>query len=347
MINILLYLIIRYVALFPVALIPGLSWAVFGAMATSLFAYFKPVGADYVFTPIALAYIYWTAYRRDGWGGLISAVGGSMLGLAGAPIAGPVLVEVLASAIFVFWYALIVIFDTALDFINAVAMFAFWAGLSAGLIFVLSILLGLLAGFVAGMLLNGYSMYVSFVTSASRQLIHKMLHNLPPGVMALAALPVSTFFAATEVFVALSLLFIAANYSLGFLAGSYLLSVQWAIVFFFIPGVSVIGAIKAATDVGAHIIGMLMSRAWHRLEGSAVSPGVMFAAMVAYAAKFLSPASTFALAYALLLSRRRGHEAYTWLAASLMASAFFYIINVVPYAWFFIGGIPMPIIGPP
>jgi hypothetical protein len=343
MINILLYLITRYLTLFPVALIPGLSWAVFGLLSTSLFIYYPPVGADYVFTPIALAYIYWTAYRRDSWGGLVSAVSGSLLGLVGAPVAGHTLAEILAGAIFVFWYTIVVFFDIAGNFLAAWAIYAFWAGYTSGLFFVLSILFGFVTGFLGGILLNGFSMYISFVTSTTRQLVHRMLHNLPPGVMALAALPVSTFFAAAEVFVAFSLVFLVANFALGFFTASFLIAVMLgSIPTFFFPGLGAIGAAKVAADVGSYIVGMLMARAWHRLEGTIVSPGVMFGAMVAYAAEFLSPASILTIAMALLLSRRRGHEAYTWIAVALMSYAFFFLIGLVPRAWTILIGAPMP-----
>jgi len=343
MISILLYLILRYLTLFPVALLPGLSWAVFGLLSTSLFIYYKPVGADYVFTPIGLAYIYWTAYRRDGWGGLVSAVAGSLLGLVGAPVAGYTLAEILASAIFVFWYAIIMFFDIAGNFLNAWAFYAFWAGFTSGVYFFISILLGFVAGFLGGMLLNGFSMYVSFVTSTSRQIIHRVLHNLPPGVMALAALPVSTFFAAAEVFVAFSLVFLVANFALGFFTASLMIAVLLGLTpIFFFPGLGAIGAAKVAGDVGAYIVGTLMARAWHRLEGTIVSPSVMFGATVAYAAGFLSPAGILTLAMALLPSRRRGHEAYTWIAVALMAYAFYFLIGLVPRAWTILLGAPTP-----
>jgi len=342
MINILLYLIVRYVTLFPVALIPALTWAVYGLVATSLFVYYRPVGADYVFVPIALMYIYYSAYRRDGWGGLAAAVGGSLLGLIGAPIAKVTLAEVLAGAAFVFLYAIIALFNAALNFISMWSMYAFWIGFSVGSLLFVSFLFGFLAGFIAGMLLNGYSMYASFVTSASRQIIHKALHGLPPGVMALAALPASTFFAAAEVFVALSLIFLVGNYALGFLAGSMMTAIEWSLLTLFFPGLSAIGAAKVAADAGAYVIGMMMARAWHRLEGSIASPSVMFGAMVAYAAGFLSPAGTMALAFALLLSRRRGHEAYTWIAVALIANAFFYLLGLVPRAWIIMAGSPLP-----
>ena len=343
MINILLYLILRYVALFPVALIPALSWAVFGLMATSLFIYYPPVGADYVFVPIALVYIYMVAYRRDGWGGLVSAVAGSLLGLGGASIIGRELAEVLSGAISVFWYTIITLFDIAGRFLSSWAMYAFWAGYTVGVFLVVSILLGFVAGFISGMLLSGYSMYVSFVTSTSRQIIHRILHGLPPGVMALAALPVSTFFAATEVFVAFSLVFLVANYALGFFAASLLIAINLGLIpTLFFPGLGAIGAAKVAADVGSYIVGMLMARAWHRLEDTIVSPSAMFGAAVAYAAGFLSPAGTMTLAFALLLARRRGHAAYTWIAVAMMAYAFFFLIGLVPRAWSILIGAPTP-----
>jgi len=192
-------------------------------------------------------------------------------------------------------------------------------------------------------LLNGFSMYVSFVTSTSRQIIHRVLHNLPPGVMALAALPVSTFFAAAEVFVAFSLVFLVANFALGFFTASLMIAVLLGLTpIFFFPGLGAIGAAKVAGDVGAYIVGTLMARAWHRLEGTIVSPSVMFGATVAYAAGFLSPAGILTLAMALLLSRRRGHEAYTWIAVALMAYAFYFLIGLVPRAWTILLGAPTP-----
>jgi len=85
-----------------------------------------------------------------------------------------------------------------------------------------------------------------------------------------------------------------------------------------------------------------MARAWHRLEGTIVSPAVMFGATVAYVAEFLSPASVLTLAMSLLLSRRRGHEAYTWIAVALMAYAFYFLIGLVPRAWTILLGAPTP-----
>jgi hypothetical protein len=76
----------------------------------------------------------------------------------------------------------------------------------------------------------------------------------------------------------------------------------------------------------SYLIGLILSQFWHRIEMDAFSPAAWVAAVVAYFAGAGTPAMLMALSTALLLSSRRGHSAYTWIAVALSAHSFLTVV---------------------
>jgi len=346
----LLYAVLKYAAMVPLALLPAATWAVYGVAATSLYALYRPVGVDHAFVPVALAFICWSAYRRDGWPGLAAAGAGAALGLAGTAIGGEIAGALIAGAHEIFWTALREMLAAARNFLFAWSAFAFWSGFMAGMSLFTSVILGLAAGVMTGMTVSGLTMYVGFVTGTARRALHRMLHALPPGAMALGAIPAAAFFAACEAFVCIAVMYLAAIFGVGFLLGSMMGSLQLALYGAFIPFPffpiwwvpTAIAVAKTAADAGAYLAGLIISHFYHRMDAGMLSPAVLLSAILAYHAGFMSPAGLMCIAMALLLSRRFGHDAYLWIAVALMAHAFFALVGLVPGAAQIIGGAPLP-----
>ena len=68
---------IRFIAYAPFSVVPVLTWSVFTAVSLSLYFYYKPMPLDYIFTPVAIAFIIHAAYKRDGWAGSAGAALGA------------------------------------------------------------------------------------------------------------------------------------------------------------------------------------------------------------------------------------------------------------------------------
>jgi hypothetical protein len=301
--------LLRFVAYAPLSVVPVLTWSVFTAVALSLYFYYTPMALDYIFTPIALAFIIYTAYKRDGWGGAAGAALGAVL-IPAMNWAG-----ILADASQLFWQVLTYLVASLWQFIMAWSSFIFLAGLFAGLLPFVSVLFGVVSGLLTGFAVSGVSLYIGYVTNAAKRFIHKMTHRLPPGAMALAALPTASLIMAIEVSLALIILLFAAVFAIGFIIGSLIGSV-------FMP-------IKVAADGVSYLIGLILSQFWHRIEGEAFSPAAWFATVVAYLAHAGTPAMLMAISTALLLSSRYGYSAYTWIAVALSAHSFLSWIGLI------------------
>jgi hypothetical protein len=210
----LLLAFIRFIAYVPFSLMPVLSWSVFTAVALSLYFYYKPMPLDYIFTPISLAYIMYSAYKRDRWGGL-----------AGAAL-GVVLIYImnwsgiLADASQLFWGVLTYLVAALWKFAMGWSLLVFTAGFFAGFMPFISIVFGIIAGILTGFAVSGVSAYIAFISSSSRKLIHKATEHLPPGALALTALPAAAFIMAVEVALAIVILMLAAVFTIGFILGS-------------------------------------------------------------------------------------------------------------------------------
>jgi hypothetical protein len=300
---------IRFIAYVPVSVVPVLTWSVFTAVALSLYFYYKPMAVDYMFTPLAAAYIMYNAYKRDRWGGLAGAALGVVL-IPALSWAG-----VFADATQFFWSVLTYLLSALWQFVVAWAVYLFIAGLLAGLVPFASVVFGIISGIITGFAVSGVSLYISYVTNTAKRFIHKMTHRLPPGAMALVALPTASFAMAVEVALALIILAFAAVFSIGFLMGSLIGSALFPM--------------KIAGDGISYLIGLILSQFWHKIELEAFSPAAWFATVVAYLANAGTPAAVMALATASLLSTRRGHAAYTWIAVALSAHSFLALLGLV------------------
>ena len=298
---------IRFIAYAPISVVPVLTWSVFTAVALSLYFYYKPMALDYIFTPVALAFIIYTAYKRDKWGG----VSGAALGVALIPMLN--WAGILADASQLFWGVLTYLVAALWRFIMAWSAWIFAAGLMAGLMPFVSVIFGIVSGLLTGFAVSGVSLYISYVTNSAKRFIHKITHNLPPGAAALTALPTAALIMAVEVALALIVLVFAAVFAVGFIIGS-------------IIGSAVI-PIKIAGDGVSYLIGLILSQFWHRIEMDAFSPAAWAATAVAYLFGAGTPAMLMALSAALLLSSRRGHSAYTWIAVALSVHSFLMLIT--------------------
>jgi hypothetical protein len=293
---------VRFIAYAPFSVVPVLSWSVFTAVALSLYFYYKPLALDYIFTPVTLAFIIYTAYKRDSWAG----VAGSVLGITLIPALD--WTHILADASQFFWQVLTYLVASLWQFIVGWGIWVFFAGLLAGLVPFISILFGILAGLMLGLALSGISMYIAFVTNSVKRFIHRVTFRLPPGAAALIALPTSALVMAIEVAFALIIMALAVAFSLGFLVGSLLGSTLF-------PA-------KVAADGVSYLAGLIISKFWHRAEGAAFSPAAWMATLAAYYAGAGTPAALMAISTAMLLTLRYGRNAYTWMAVALSVHSF-------------------------
>jgi len=300
---------IRFIAYAPFSVVPVLTWSVFTAVSLSLYFYYKPMPLDYIFTPVAVAYVIYAAYKRDGWAG--SA--GAALGAAVVPAMS--WAGILADASQFFWSVLTYLVAALWQFTMAWAAPVFIAGLLAGLLPYVSIIFGVVAGLVVGFSISGVSMYIEFITSSVKKLIHKFTEQLPPGAQALTALPTAALVMAVEVSLAMIILIFALLFAVGFLIGSVI-------------GIY-IAQIKVAADGAAFIIGLVISNFWHKMHMEAFSPAAWLAVALAYVAGVGTPALVLALSTPTLLSRMHGYKAYTWMAVALSVHSFLAWIGAV------------------
>ena len=296
---------IRFIAYAPISVVPVLTWAVFAAVAFSLYFYYKPMPLDYIVTPITAAFIIYTAYRRDGWTG----VAGTALGILLIPVLS--WAGILADASNIFWEMLVYLVEALWNFVMGWALIVFAAGVLAGLSPFVSIIFGLVAGLFTGLAISGVSMYISFVTNNIKRFIHRITFRLPPGAMALIALPAASLVMAIEVALAILIMSLVGVFVAGYLIGS---AIGFAFMWFMAPANGL-----------AYLIGLVLTQFWHRIEGDAFSPAAWFATALAYAAGAGTPAMLMAAATAMLLTPRYGKSAYTWMAVALSVHAF--------YAW--------------
>jgi len=301
--------LLRFVAYAPFSVVPVLTWSVFVAVMLSLYFYYEPKPLDYIFTPIAVAYVMYAAYKRDRWGGLA----GAALGVAVLPLLN--WAGILADASQFFWRVLEYMVGALQIFIMAWAPLIFIAGFFAGLAPFVSIVFGLVAGLITGFVLSGVSMYITYITSSVKKFVHKATESLPPGAMALTSLPTAALVMAVEVALVIIVMVLTVVFVLGYLLGSFLGS-------FFFPA-------KLAADGVAYAIGLLLSKFWHSMQVEAFSPAAWVAVVLAYVAGAGTPAMIMALSVPTLLSSLYGYKAYTWIAVALSVHAYFAAIGAV------------------
>jgi hypothetical protein len=300
---------IRFIAYVPISVIPVLTWSVFTAVAFSLYFYYKPMAMDYIVTPIVAAFIIYTAYKRDGWPG--SA--GAALGILLIPVLS--WAGILADASNIFWDLLVYLVEALWNFVMGWALIVFAAGVLAGLAPFISIIFGLVAGLFTGLAISGVSMYILFVTNSIKRFMHRITFRLPPGAMALIALPTASLVMAIEVALAILIMSLVGVFVAGYLIGS---AIGLAFMWFMAPA-----------NGTAYLIGLVLSQFWHRIEGDAFSPAAWLATALAYAAGAGTPAMLMAAATATLLTPRYGKSAYTWMAVALSVHAFYAWLHVV------------------
>jgi hypothetical protein len=282
---------------------------VFTAVAFSLYFYYRPMPLDYIVTPITAAFIIYSAYRRDGWPGVAGAALGILL------IFVLNWVGILADASNIFWGVLAYLVEKLWNFIMGWALFMFVAGVLAGLAPFVSIIFGLVAGLVTGLSLSGVSMYISFITNNIKRFIHRMTFRLPPGAMALIALPTASLVMAIEVALAILIMSLVGVFVAGYLIGS---AVGHAFMWYMAPANGL-----------AYLIGLVLTQFWHRIEGDAFSPVAWFAAVMALRSGVGTPAMLMAMATAMLLTPRYGKSAYTWMAVALSVHALYAALHYV------------------
>jgi hypothetical protein len=298
--------LLRFVAYTPFSVVPVLTWSVFTAVMLSLYFYYEPKALDYIFTPMAMAYVMYAAYKRDRWGGLA----GAALGVVMIPMFN--WSGILADASQLFWMMLVYLVDALKTFIMAWAPLVFIAGFFAGLMPFVSIIFGVVAGLVLGFAISGTSMYITFISSSARKIIHKTTQMLPPGAMALTALPTAALVMAVEVALVIVIIAFAVIFALGFLLGS-------------VAG-SILFPIKLAGDGISFLVGLVISKFFHSIQLEAFSPAAWVATVLAYVAGAGTPAMVMALSVPTLLSNIYGYRAYTWMAVALSVHA--YLVSI-------------------
>jgi len=297
---------IKFIAYVPFSIVPVVTWSVFTAVALSLYFYYPPMMLDYIFTPIALAFIMYSAYRRDGWGG----VAGAALGIALVPMLN--WMGMLADATALFFHVFVYLAASLIAFTLVWGGLVFTAGFFAGLVPLLSIIFGLLGGLILGFALSGVSMYISYVTGTIRRFIYKITSRLPPGAMALTAIPTAALVAAIELLFVMIIIAFAILFIIGYFLGT-LVSV-------------IVASVTITLNSVSFLIGIIISQFWHRIEYEAFSPAVFMAVIVAFFTFAATPAMIMALSTASLLTPRQGYRAYTWIAVALTVHAMLYAV---------------------
>jgi hypothetical protein len=310
--------IMKYAAYYPVAFIPVLTWTVYVIVALSGYFILHEAGTpalrpmDYIIVSIAVAFFTFKAYESDRWAGVV----GAALGLALFGASNFIDVSYLfSSALSIFLSAASVLLSSIADTVIAVFVYAFFAGIAFTMIPVFGTVAALVAGLVIGLLASALSTYYEFVARAISQSIHKVFHRLPPGAMALAALAASMVNAAIEVVIFILYLALTLGISIGIILGSLILKILLLPLGITVPV--------------AYITGLVLSFFLHRTYSE--TPLIIIAALsmlVADAIGIASAASSLTLAYMMLLSKRRGHRAYTFIAASVFAISYLAYVAV-------------------
>jgi len=310
--------IMKYVAYYPVAFVPVLTWTVYVIVALSGYFILHEAGTldvkplDLIIVPIAVFFFAFRAYERDRWGG----VAGAALGLALFGASNFIDVSFLfSSALSIFTSVTAQLLSALVAPIITVFTYAFLAGVVIGLVPLLGALAALAAGLVVGLIASALSTYYEFVARTISQSIHKSFHRLPPGAMALAALAASMVNAAIEVVIFVFYIALALGLSAGVVIGALMLSVL------LVP-------LGIAVPI-AYIVGLVLSQFLHRTYSE--TPLIIIAALsmlVVDALGIASAASSLTLAYMMLLSKRRGHRAYTFIAASVFAISYLAYVAV-------------------
>jgi hypothetical protein len=295
--NIILSLV-KYIAQVPFSIVPVATWAVFALVMLSLYQYYPVAGIDYIVLPVALGFVFMTAYRRDRWAGVAGVAAGIAL------LAAFNMLNIVVSATDIFWQIVFQPLASVLIYIISASAAYLFILFILMLIPIVNIIIGLIAGVLAGFLLSGSSMLASYINSSLVRFIHKMIYNLPPGAMALAALPA----AATAGALQTTLMIVLAGLAFALTVVTLLAAAIGSLVFGF--------------DVAAGLsfaVGMIITTFWHKLDYDIMSPAVIVATIIATVAGFATPATRMAISVARLLSSRRGHKADMWIAAALIA----------------------------
>jgi len=289
--------LVKYIAQIPFSIVPVATWAVFALVMLSLYQYYPVAGIDYIVLPVALGFVFMTAYRRDRWAGVAGVAAGIAL------LAVFDMLNIVVSAADIFWQIVFQPLASVLIYIISASAAYLFILFIIMLIPIVNIIIGLIAGVLAGLLISGSSMLASYINSSLVRFIHKMVHNLPPGAMALAALPA----AATAGALQTMLMIMLAGLAFALTIVTLLAAAIGSLIF----GFNIVASLAFA-------IGMIITTFWHKLDYDIMSPAVIAAVVVATFSGFATPATLMAISVALLLSTRRGHKAYMWIASALI-----------------------------
>jgi len=306
----------------PLAFIPGLTWAVVAWAALGVYQMlgFRIFGADYVIAPILLTYIIYLAWKRDSWGGLAGAVLGVVIALAG----GLLFSNIIGNAVGLLgqWLWLL-LSSTAAGLIGFVLM-AFTFGLLIGFAATISLesmLLALIISAVQAFLIYAWMSYFQglLLTSAYRA-VHRITHDLPPGVHVLAGIGAAATLGALDVYASLAFILTIGAYTLGMWIGSAAAMAMY-------PWLGLIRSAVGGFIIVSDLIMKGIAIATSKLEHMGVVMGFL-SMIVFHLLGIASVGLAWLAATSLLFSRRRGHAAYSAMAAAMLAAVVAKLITV-------------------
>jgi len=298
----------------PLSFVPSLTWAVVTWTALGVYQMlgFRVFGADYVIAPILLTYIIYLAWKRDSWGGLGGAALGIVLALAG----GLWFSDIIGNAVGLMGQWLWALLSYTIIGLIGLLLMAFAFGLAIGFAAMFrpeSILLALIISAVQAFMIYAWLNYFQglLLTSAYRA-IHKITHGMQPGVHVLAGVGASAVIGALEVYASLAFVLTIGAYTLGLWVGYVAARAMFPP--FILPG-EVSGVLIIVSDLIMKGIALAASRVEHM--------GVImgFLSMVVFhVLGIASVGLAWLAAVVMLFSTRRGHMAYSAMAAAMLAA---------------------------
>jgi len=297
--------IFALVAKVPLALIPGVTWAVvtWAALGVYQVLKFKMLPADYIIAPILLTYLIYLSWRRDSWGGVAGSAIGIALALAGGLWFGGVVGNAVGLMWEWFWSAFTSLIGGVLRWLLLAFAFGLVVGFATaaqGFLIIIALAISAVQAFV---IYAWLSYFQGLLLASAYRAASKMTHELQAGVHVLAGMGVASTVGMLDVFVTAALILTVLAYTLGLWVGAALMAI-------FNP--------LAVITIVADMIMKGVAIAASRLEHMGVVSGTV-SVFLFHIFNIASVGLAWLAAVSLIFSRRRGHLAYSAMAAAMLA----------------------------
>jgi hypothetical protein len=290
--------IVTYATLTPLAVVPVVTWSVFAYIAFKEIATARPL--DYIIYAAAAVGVVAGAWRRDRYAGVL----GVLAGIAGAyAISG---------------YDPSSLFVKAADAVSTYAThqlkglmltimtLAFVGTLIPGVGIVIAFILGFILGIIGG----GITRIADMVHDIVGRNLHRLFSEGPPGVMALTAAPIAAVYFMIELMPFAFWIWATIMIAIGIVMGVAVIAALFG------P----LGWINIAAPVAFASALVLAHQMVRGVWAAYSSIATAMAYIIADVFGLASWGSLLAGAYSLLVSRRRGHVAYSYIAGAYTAA---------------------------